>query len=94
MVIRVDIDGTICKTVGADYKGSIPFGDKIKKINSLYDNGHTIIYWTARGATTGIDWTDLTRQQLDEWGCKFNSLEKKPFYDLHIDDKSKRIEEI
>ena len=39
---------------------------------------------------------DLTRKQLDEWGCKFHSLElgNKPNFDLLIDDKVKRIEEI
>lgn len=26
-----------------------------------------IIYWTARGKTTGIDWSELTKQQLDNY---------------------------
>ena len=37
-------------------------------INKLYDEGHTVVYWTARGSTTGIDWGDLTQNQLKEWG--------------------------
>ena len=38
----------------------------------------------------------LTKSQLDEWGCKYHFLElgNKPQFDLFIDDKAKRIEEI
>ena len=62
--------------------------ENIKKANKLYDDGNTIVYWTARGATTGIDWTDLTAQQLKKWGAKYHELKlDKPFYDLFIDDK-------
>lgn len=95
MLIYVDIDGTICKTVGG-YQNAKPIKVNIKKINKLYDEGHTIVYWTARGKTTGIDWSALTGQQLTRWGCKFHDLvmNQKPSYDLLICDKSKRIEEI
>ena len=42
-----------------------------------------------------IDWTNLTRQQLDDWGAKYHELRvDKPFYDLFIEDKSLRIEEV
>jgi hypothetical protein len=96
MKIYVDIDNTICKTNGNDYINSEPIFDNIKKINKLYKEGHTIIYWTARGAKSKIDYTDLTSNQLIEWGCQFNDLKmnNKPSYDLLICDKTKRIEEI
>jgi hypothetical protein len=94
MIVRVDIDGTICETDGDYYEGAVAIPDNIHKINKLFDAGHTIIYWTARGAVSGIDWMDFTLKQLQGWGCKFHDLERKPAYDLHIDDKSKRIEEI
>ena len=70
--------------------------DNIKKINKLYDEGNKITYYTARGSTTKIDWFDLTKKQLDDWGCKYNeiSVGEKPHYDLLICDKTKRIEEI
>ena len=40
--------------------------------------------------------SDITKKQLDEWGCKYNELSvgEKPHFDLLIDDKSMRIEEI
>jgi histidinol phosphatase-like enzyme len=96
MKIFVDIDGTICKSGGSSYVNAKPIPENIAKINRLYDEGNTIIYWTARGGTTGIDWSALTGQQLVDWGCKFHDLimNQKPSYDLLICDKSKRIEEI
>jgi hydroxymethylpyrimidine pyrophosphatase-like HAD family hydrolase len=95
MLIYCDIDGTICDTVGG-YMNAKPNREAIAKINKLFDEGNTIVYWTGRGKTTGIDWSVLTGQQLTEWGCKFHDLimNQKPAYDLLIDDKSKRIEEI
>ena len=96
MIIYVDIDGTICETKGADYNNSTPRYDQIEKINKLYNEGNQIVYWTARGGTTGIDWSRHTKQQIDNWGCQYTRIEKqkKPSYDLFICDKSKRIEEI
>ena len=96
MVIYVDIDGTICHTENSDYKNSTPRYDQILKINKLYNEGNEIIYWTARGGTTGIDWSKHTKQQIDNWGCQYTRIEtqKKPSWDLFIDDKTKRIEEI
>ena len=96
MKIYVDIDGTICHTNGNDYKNSEPIFEHIKKINDLYDEGHTIIYWTARGMSTNMDHSEITKAQIDEWGCKYHDLimNNKPSYDLLICDKTKRIEEI
>jgi len=96
MKIYVDIDNTICKTKGMDYKKSTPIIDNINKINNLYDEGHEICYWTARGTVTKNDYYTLTLHQLKNWKCKFHSLSvgEKPAYDLLICDKTKRIEEI
>ena len=88
MIIRVDIDDTIC-THEKDYALARPLQGRIRWINSLYDKGHTIIYWTARGTVTGINWTELTESQLNKWGCKYHKLEMgKPHYDLMICDKT------
>ena len=96
MLIYVDIDGTICTTVDGKYNKSRPIWPHIKKINKLYDAGNTIIYWTARGAISGIDWTELTKSQLKKWGARHHDLRmnSKPHYDLLICDKTKRIEEL
>jgi len=43
----------------------------------------------ARGSGSGIDWTELTKQQLDSWGCKYHEVRLgKPSYDIWIDDKA------
>ena len=59
-------------------------------INKLYDNGKTIKMMTARGATTRIDWTELTIAQLSNWGVKYHELimNKKPYGDVYVDDKA------
>jgi hypothetical protein len=95
MLIYVDIDGTICHTEGG-YMNAKPIQENINKINKLYDEGNIIVYWTSRGKNTGIDWSQLTGEQLTKWGCKFHDviMNSKPAYDLLICDKSKRIEEL
>lgn len=96
-VIYVDIDETICITPDNPrvYEQSLPIRENINKINDLYDKGNKIVYWTARGSRSGIDWYDLTKKQLVEWGAKHHDLRlDKPYYDMFIDDKNLRIEEI
>lgn len=89
MIIYVDIDNTICKTEGCDYKASTPYKERIDRVNEWYNKGHTIVYWTARGSGSGIDWSELTRNQLKNWGCKYTDLKLgKPVYDLFIEDRS------
>ena len=97
MNIYVDIDETICFYEDErEYSNAIPNKKNIAKINKLYDDGHCITYWTARGTVTKIDWYQLTKTQLKFWGCKYHkiSVGEKPAYDLLICDKTKRIEEI
>ena len=56
MKIIVDIDETICVTPDSrDYTKSVQMKDRIEKINKLYDEGNTIVYWTARGTGSGLD---------------------------------------
>jgi len=98
--IYVDIDETICDyEYGADklnYNLARPIQINIDKINKLYFQGNLITYWTARGSKTGQDWYEVTKNQLENWGCNYHNLSvgEKPPYDLLICDKSKRIEEI
>lgn len=85
----VDIDNTICRTLWGDYPRAMPYPERIAKINKLYHQGHKIVYWTARGAVSGIDWTELTKTQLQDWGCRHHELRMgKPHYDVWIDDKA------
>lgn len=90
MIIYVDIDETICDTPeNRDYSQSTPISERIDKVNSLYEQGHTIVYWTARGTGTGLDWGETTEKQFKDWGVLYHELRfGKPIYDLFIDDKN------
>ncbi len=100
----VDIDETICfykdKRI---YELAIPNKENINKINKLYEEGWYITYWTARGGHSNIDYYNLTESQLKKWECKYHEIitgystsgnVTKPSFDLVIDDKAKRIEEL
>jgi len=91
------------------YEKAIPKFENIAKINRLYDEGWEITYWTARGAFSKVDYYDFTFDQLINWECKFHNLvtghrdqsvvsreclPTKPLFNLVIDDKAKRIEEL
>ena len=87
-----DIDGTICSNTDGDYMNAVPFHDRIAKINKLYEDGNKIIFYTARGSTTGEKWENLTLQQLNTWNIKFHELHLgKPTADIYIDDKHKDL---
>ncbi len=90
MIIYVDIDETICNSPDdRNYSMAKPIVENIEKINKLYNEGNTIVYWTARGTGSGIDWSATTRNQFIEWGVKYHDLKfGKPIYDLFIDDKN------
>ena len=83
MVYYFDIDGTICTmSKNLNYEEAQPIKDRIDKVNELYNLGHTIVYWTARGTVTG-------KKQFKTWGVKYHDLKfGKPFYDLFIDDRN------
>lgn len=53
----IDIDGTICNAAkrpdgSYDYPNAVPIPSTIERINRLYDEGHKIILFTARGNRT------------------------------------------
>ena len=97
-IIYVDVDGTICNNPelpnfsdqSLDYSKAEPLYARIDAINDLYDEGHNITYWTARGCHSGNDFTELTRNQLEKWGCKYHDIQvgNKPHFDMYICDKS------
>ena len=99
MRIFIGIDNTIC-TVGDlsnerpvstedGYEECEPVTHRISKINELFEGGHYIVYWTARGSKTGNDYEELTRSQLKTWNAKHHEIIfGKPDYDVFIDSKS------
>ena len=93
----IDIDGTICSQTDGDYSLAVPFENRITLINDLYEQGHHIIYFTARGmgstnnniSAAYAKMYSFTEKQLSDWGAKYHSLFLgKPRADLYIDDKA------
>jgi hypothetical protein len=91
-----DIDNTICKTFKNHYSKSRPYKTKIKIINMLFDKGHKIILFTARGMSkyngnksiVKKKLYNFTKKQLCTWNIKYHKLFiGKPSYDIFIDDK-------
>lgn len=90
----IDIDGTIC-TQEKNYADAMPLLNRIEKINKLYDEGHTIVYFTARGTETGIDWREITERQFKMWGVKYHDLIfGKPAADYYLDDRMLNLDTI
>jgi glycerol-3-phosphate cytidylyltransferase len=96
-----DIDGTLCETPNnelgkPDYVNATQIPFMVEQVNRLYDEGHYIIMQTARGKGSGIDHTELTTKQLNDWGYKYHELFPmfcKPTADIFIDDKGINVEE-
>jgi len=89
-----DIDGTLCDTNGTDYMNSEPDESMIILVNMLYDKGDYITIQSARGSSSGIDWYQKTKDQLDKWGLKYHKLIlNKPAGDIYVDDASIKPEE-
>ena len=74
----IDVDGTICelKTVGESYSNLRPKLDMISKINDMFDAGHTIILFSARGMRTyGGDMYYIEKEVrpiMEAWLNKYN----------------------
>lgn len=96
MIYCFDLDGTICTSVeNSQYELALPDQFVVNEINRLYDEGHTIKIMTARGSVSKIDYTDITKNQLNEWGVKYHELlmNIKPHAHLFIDDKGVNIDD-
>lgn len=91
-----DIDGVIATLVpGNDYSKVEPVPTSIALIRKLFDSGHRIIIFTARGSVTGRDWRAVTESQLAAWGVPYHELRfGKPAADVYVDDKSVPLSQI
>jgi hypothetical protein len=94
MIYCFDIDGTLCTNTNGDYEIAVAFPQVIGYLNALYEQGHQIVLYTARGSTTGINWREATVKQLRAWGVKYHQLVLgKPHADLYIDDKAVHVDD-
>jgi GTP cyclohydrolase I len=86
MRIAVDIDGILTKeTEGWDYANRTPRLVNVNQVNVLFEQGHTIILYTARFE---VD-RQVTVSWLHQHGIKYHDLiMDKLQYDLFIDDRA------
>jgi len=90
----IDLDNTLCYTHLSDYTNSKPNVDRINYLHELKKNGHHVTIWTARGSSSGIDHSELTKNQLVGWNVPYDELVMgKPSYDCCIDDKSFNVDD-
>lgn len=87
-----DLDDTLWeRTTFPNYDGIKPIPHIIAFVNKLYNEGHYIILYTARG----LNVKELTIKQVKEAGIFFHELiHTKPSADFYIDDKAIRPDEI
>lgn len=86
MQIIIDIDGTIC-TEEKTYSRALakPLPGAIESVNKLYNDGHTIIFYSAR---TWMEF-EMTTDWLLKQGFKYHQLVMgKPIGDVWIDDRA------
>lgn len=90
MQIIIDIDGTICSEERQFSRPlATPNENAIESINTLYDQGHTIILYSAR---TWAEW-EVTSHWLKQNHIKYHQLFLgKPVGDVWIDDRAIRHE--
>lgn len=87
--ILIDIDGTICTEERTfDRPLAKPIAGAKEKINKWYEDGHTIIFWSARG------WEQykVTEKWLKDNGFMYHQiLLGKPQGTIFIDDRARQF---
>jgi hypothetical protein len=90
---RFDVDGTLCATTGMDYANASPLQRAIEEVRRIHAAGHYVVITTCRGALSGEDWFDETRDQLAAWGLHeglgYDELRVGvEFFDVIVDDRA------
>jgi len=91
----LDLDNTLVRTEGSDYKNSTPIPEAVAKVQEYKRRGDHIIIMTARGASSKKDWREFTAKQLKDFGIPYHQLivGHKPSADLYIDDKAINVKD-
>ena len=99
MVFIIDIDGTILysDTSQCTYCGRTIYelrgmdNVEVKRINELYDDGHTIILHTGRG----WDAYNITKKQLEKCRVKYHELVMGKPLGIYVDKEAiKTLEDV
>jgi len=92
-IYAVDIDGTLCEEQNEwwKYSSATPVKENIEKVNRLYEEGNTIVIFTARFSED----REVTTHWLKKNGVKFHKMVMDKFRaDVYIDSAMKKPEEL
>ena len=86
MRLLIDIDGTVLtQQAPGEYEKAVPLPGAIEAVNSLYDAGHQIVFYTSRNFRHMRE----TQESLQEFGFKFHHVAfGKPHGDVIVDDRA------
>ncbi len=97
LIYCFDLDNVLCKTLGNNYKKSIPIKKNIKVLDILKKKGHYIKIFTSRfmgrnnenKKSAKQQGYKFTKKQLEKWKVTYDELIfGKPSYDVFVDDKN------
>ena len=86
-----DLDNTLVRTEGSDYKTATPIPAAVAKVQEYKRRGDHIIIMTARGSGSKVDWREFTEKQLNKFGIPYDQLIvglKPGGVDVFVDDKA------
>lgn len=91
-----DIDGVIAQfDETLDYANAKPREEMVRVIQKLHAYGNSIVLHTARGYVTGMDWREVTEEQVKRFGVPYDELHfGKPNADYYVDDKMMDMEQL
>ncbi len=98
--ICFDVDGVVAQPNWPHYAGAKPYPFAIEQVNRLYDDGHTIVFLTARYmGLTGQNQQKAKemgewelRRWLDRCGFKYHAVFLgKPSADFYVDDRAFQV---
>lgn len=96
MILTFDFDHTLVWNENGDYENSKPIQGMVALVQKLYNEGHNIKIFTARGASRYPNdevlakMFTLTAKQLTEFNIPYHELiiGSKPLSNCYIDDRA------
>lgn len=90
-----DLDGTLFETDGMDYANAQPITDRIEHVKRLIADGHSVVFYTARGWGAKNIRPELARarKQLAAAGIEDPKVYPKPPAEVYVDDRATNSEQ-
>lgn len=97
-----DLDGTICTETRGEYHLASPISEAIDVVNLAFERGDEVVIHTARGmkrygndvAAVYSHLYDLTREQLESWGVKYDKLIMGKPHGVPVDNDGVKMHEV